>query len=115
MARKQDIKTLSVEVTATAENIGDRIPEQMSRYITFLKYANRDDGANEITVQARVGTTDKQLDMQPLGGKQTLAFPDKPDINNPIMKVVGSGASTMIRTFCSAVSGIVLTMTYYDE
>jgi len=122
MVENYDLKTVQTEINDTIVDLitgegatGDKVPENMKRYVTYIKYCNTRATAQTITVAdgAAANALTSRQDKQKLAAGDTIMFPDSPNPEAPIMSVDGEHYLTAQAE--DAADGIDVTFQYYDK
>lgn len=145
MANKYDLKTVvaNVGVASGLTNIGTNIPAGKTRFLTYIRLERSVVGrASTLTgvTGMVVSVAESDLKVSELSAGTALVFglagvsaeagsccnvpdigyvnsiPDRPDVNHPILSMVGAGSTWMTFATISAVGATAsLFAQYYDE
>ena len=118
MANKYDLKIASITLGSDVKDVGSVIPEGKTRFVCFIKHSMSagDAGVCIGESPSTGGAQDVVLDMTYFGGAAQLAYPDKIDVDNPIMSISrGAGDNTKFLTVAANGAHGTTTVVYYDE
>lgn len=111
--QKQDLKNFSIVITAVSGAIQtpfSGVPVNFTRNFVYLKYVNPTGSDIDTEIDAIYGTSVMPLDKQFLIAKDTIAFPQNPNIESPIFTIQQSGYMQVV----ASISGARVTGQYYD-
>jgi len=118
MANKYDLKIASITLGSDVKDVGSVIPEGKTRFVCFIKHSITDPDAGVCIGESAEsgGTQGNVLDMTAFAGAAQLAYPDKIDVDNPIMSISrGAGDNTKFLTVAANGAHGTTTVVYYDE
>lgn len=113
MVQRQDLQNFSIVITATSGSVQtpmSGVPVDFMRNFVFLKYNNPLSVDVDVEVDAIYGTSVIPLDKQLIVAKDTVPFPQNPNIDSPIFSIKQSGYLQVV----SNLSGARLTGQFYD-
>lgn len=116
MANKYDLKIVQKTLTGTTSGtdlgIGV-VAADKTRFVTFVKiYCPTGNTVQLGPASAATGALTSVSDKQGLTAGDTIAYPDKPDIENPLFSIA---AGKYLGAITGAVADTELTLEYYDE
>lgn len=116
---KQALITTVVETTAAYQDFGNKIPQNMRRYIYGLKLMNPNTGFNKVYLADRLGVAGEvEKDPWYLAlAYETIVHPDEMEENSMPIYIFEGSSATLDRyiRIKSNVLGVIATLWYCDE